>query len=86
MNVNAGEGSWGFGTGFPIIYDHFSENLQGQKLLDTALFQNPSTELAGQLQSNQLFLTDPMREPVMEIVQFKYTHPLDGSRDRVIRI
>ncbi len=55
MDVEGGEGSWGLNTPFPIVYDRFTENLQGQQLLDTALFQNPSTELAGQLQSNQLF-------------------------------
>jgi hypothetical protein len=60
MDVDAGVGSWGLDTPpFPIIYDHFSENAQGQQLLDTTLFQNPSTKLAGQLQSNQLFFDGP---------------------------
>ena len=60
MNMsNNGAGSWGLGTGFPIIYDRFTENLQGQQLLDTALFPNPSAALAGQLQSNQLLFDGP---------------------------
>jgi len=56
---NNGAGSWGLGTGFPIIYDHFAKNLLGQRLLDTALFPNASAELAGQLQSNQLVFDGP---------------------------
>jgi hypothetical protein len=60
MNVSSsGVGSWGLGTGFPIIYDRFTENLQGEQLLDTALFPNSSTELAGQLQSDQLLFDGP---------------------------
>lgn len=54
-NVNNGQGSWGLGTGRPFIYDRFVENTQGKKILDTTLFPNPSTELAGQLQSTRLF-------------------------------
>lgn len=53
------QGSWSIGSGFPIIYDRFTENAQGQKLIDTALFPNPSHKLAGQLQSNQLFFNGP---------------------------
>lgn len=53
--ANNGVGSWGLGTGFPIIYDRFAENALMQQLIDTNLFPNPSVQLAGQLQSNQLF-------------------------------
>ncbi len=46
-NVDAqGEGSLDL-AGFPIIFDHFVENAHGERLLDAALFPNPSTALAG---------------------------------------
>ncbi|MDG4552045.1 MAG: CARDB domain-containing protein, partial [Candidatus Contendobacter sp.] len=55
MQVSGGQGSWGFGTGFPIIYDRFTENGSGQKLIDTTLFPNPSAVLATQLTSNDVY-------------------------------
>lgn len=54
---DSGIGSWGGGTNFPIIYDRFTENSNGTDLLETNSFANPSAELAGQLESNQLFFT-----------------------------
>lgn len=57
MNVRNGRGTWGSGSAFPFIYDRFIENNFGQKLLDTALFPNNSTALAGQLQSSRIFFT-----------------------------
>jgi hypothetical protein len=56
MNVDAsGQGSWGNGTSYPFAFDRFTGNSTGQSLLDTSIFPNPSTALAGQLTSNQLF-------------------------------
>jgi hypothetical protein len=59
MTVENGRGRWGAGTNAPIIYDRFVENNLGQKLLNTALFPNNSTQLAGQLQSSRLFFNGP---------------------------
>jgi hypothetical protein len=59
MDVTSGQGSWGDGTGYPFIYDRFSENGVGQSLLNTTLFPNPSVALATQLQSNSVFFTGP---------------------------
>lgn len=53
--VSGGQGSWGLGTPYPIIYDRFTENGSGQKLLDTTLFPNPSAVLATQLTSNDIY-------------------------------
>ncbi len=53
-SVSGGQGSWGF-SGTPFIYDRFAQNGTGQNVLDTALFPNPSTALATQLQSGSLF-------------------------------
>lgn len=58
MRVAGGTGRSGL-SGFPLIYDRFTVNLRGQQLLDTALFPNPSAQLAGQLQSNFLFFDGP---------------------------
>ena len=58
-NVSGGQGLWGSGSEFPFIYDRFIENTEAQKLLDTTLFPNPSTALAGQLQSTRLFFNGP---------------------------
>ncbi|MDG4596620.1 MAG: CARDB domain-containing protein, partial [Candidatus Contendobacter sp.] len=55
MQVSSGQGSWGLGTPYPIIYDRFTENGSGQKLLNTALFPNPSAVLATQLTSNDIY-------------------------------
>ncbi|MDS4025679.1 MAG: hypothetical protein RKO25_01605, partial [Candidatus Contendobacter sp.] len=55
MQVSGSQGSWGFGTGSPIIYDRFTENGSGQKLLDTTLFSNPSAVLATQLTSGDIY-------------------------------
>ncbi|MFP5265171.1 MAG: hypothetical protein ACLGJB_25060 [Blastocatellia bacterium] len=54
MDVDNNNGTSGL-AGFPIIWDRFIFNTLGQSLLDTTLFPNNSSQLAGQLQSNQLF-------------------------------
>lgn len=57
MRVSGGLGSWGF-TGYsnvPVIYDRFTQNGSGQALIDTGLFPNPSTPLATQLTSNNVY-------------------------------
>jgi hypothetical protein len=53
-NVGQGVGSVGL-EGLPLIYDHFIENNHGEQILNASLFPSPSAELAGQLQSSQLF-------------------------------
>jgi large repetitive protein len=42
-------------AGKPLIFDLFVENLQGELLVDTNLFLNPSLGLANQFSSNNLF-------------------------------
>ena len=54
MWVYGGQGIWGIG-GQPTIYDRFMENGSAQSLLNTSLFPNPSSALAAQLQSNNLY-------------------------------
>lgn len=48
----SGIGSWGLGTGFPSVYDRFTENGSGQSLLS---FPNSSTALGTRLTSNNIF-------------------------------
>ena len=59
MDYSGGQGSWGLGTGFPGIYDRFTENGAGQSLINTSLFPNPSVALGNQLTSNNLFFDGP---------------------------
>lgn len=59
MTVSAGQGSWGSGSGFPFIYDRFTQNGAGQSLINTTLFPNPSAALATQLQSNSVYFSGP---------------------------
>lgn len=55
MTVSNGLGYWGLGTSDPSIYDRFTLNGWGQRLLDTTLFPNYSVVLATELQSNDIF-------------------------------
>jgi hypothetical protein len=51
----ADEACWGGWTTNPYRYDQFTENGLGQRLINTALFGNPSDELATQLTSGDIF-------------------------------
>jgi hypothetical protein len=57
MTVSAGSGSYGgqAGSTNPTIFDTFAVNASGQSLVNTSLFANPSTALATQLTSNNVF-------------------------------
>ena len=55
MERNNGSGSWGFSSGFPFVYDTFAEDGQGQSLVDTEIFPNPSSLLGGVLVSGNVF-------------------------------
>lgn len=75
VNESAGLFGWGYtcikdhSTNIcPIIYDRFSENYAGQSLLNETLFPNPSTQLADQLTSDQVFFDGP------------YTNAANGER------
>ena len=56
MTVNASKdtGRWGY-DGFPYIYDLFTVNGSSEQLIETSLFPNPSTTLATQLQSQNIY-------------------------------
>ena len=49
-------GSWGY-SGYPVIYDTFTENLTGDSLLND--FANGSVALGNQLTSNALYFNGP---------------------------
>ncbi len=51
----AGIGCWGFGTGYPMVYDRFTENGSGTTLLS---FPNNSSQLTAQLTSGNVFFKD----------------------------
>jgi hypothetical protein len=48
-------GSWGLNTGYPIVYDRFTETGAGIPLLDTSAFPNPSLPLGAALQGDDVF-------------------------------
>ncbi|MFQ5616289.1 MAG: hypothetical protein ACE5GO_07500 [Anaerolineales bacterium] len=52
-----GLGCWGYGTGFPGIYDLFTENGSGVSLLS---FPNNSAQLAAELTSDNVFFDGPL--------------------------
>ena len=49
MYVSSGQGRWGYGTGYPDIYDRFAEDGNGVSLLNTGTYSNPSAALANAL-------------------------------------
>lgn len=57
MKVNPnGTGGWGV-NGYPTVYDRHAVNGSGQSLINTNLFANPSTALAAQLTSSNVYFT-----------------------------
>jgi len=59
MNTEASEGYYGAGS-VPLIYDTFVENLKGEKLTDTAIFDNPSSALKNELTGGNLYFNGPL--------------------------
>ena len=54
FGTEGGFGGYGI-SGIPLVYDTFVENVVGQKLTNTNLFQNPSSVLRNYLQGDQLY-------------------------------
>jgi len=48
-------GSWGYGTGYPNIYDVFMRDGSGTQLIDTSSYPNPSIALANALRSDNIW-------------------------------
>jgi hypothetical protein len=59
MYADASSGSWGVDSR-PLIYDNFVENINGNKLIDTMLFPNPSPELKEQITSGEIYFNGPL--------------------------
>lgn len=55
MSSTSGTGNWGYGTGYPNIYDTLMRDGTGQSLIDTAVYPNPSTALGTALTSNSIW-------------------------------
>mgnify|MGYP005725908777 CR=1 FL=1 len=60
LDFNSGQGDWGFNSGLPLVFDERVENGFGQLLIDTDIFQNPSSALGSQLISDNLFFNGPL--------------------------
>jgi hypothetical protein len=65
-------GSYGIGS-FPIIYDTFVENLDGNRLTDTLKIKNNSNDLGNQLVSNQLYFNGPLLKEYSSSVNYTIT-------------
>lgn len=55
MQYSSGTGSWGYGTGYPNIYDMFMRDDSGTQLINTSSYPNPSTALGTALTSNDIW-------------------------------
>jgi len=55
MQYSAGSGSWGYGTGYPNIYDIFMRDGSGNQLINMGVYGNPSTALGTALTSNNIW-------------------------------
>ena len=55
MAVSGGVGSWGWGTGYPMIYDRFTVDGSGNSLINTSVYANNSVALATALQSGAVY-------------------------------
>ncbi len=60
MYADASTGIWGTTDYRPLIYDVFLENYDGEKLIDTLLFPNPSSELKEQITSEGVYFNGPV--------------------------
>jgi len=53
----AGNGCWGFGSGWPVIYDRFTQDTTGDFLIDTGVYTNPSAALGAVLVGGGVFFS-----------------------------
>ncbi|MGE5421257.1 MAG: T9SS type A sorting domain-containing protein [Chloroflexota bacterium] len=59
MNTQSTIGYYGLGA-LPMVFDKFVENLNGQRLTDTLIFENNSAELYTQFTGGQLYFDGPL--------------------------
>ncbi len=45
---------------FPVSFDHFMYNGDGDQIIDTNIFENPSVELLNELTSNNIYFDSPL--------------------------
>ena len=57
MTYSGGQGSWGYNSGYPNIYDTFIRDGSYNLLLNTGIYGNPSGALGSVLTSNDLWFT-----------------------------
>ncbi len=55
MSYSGSKGSWGYGSGYPGIYDTFMRDSAGNLLIDTGIYANPSDALGSALTSNNIW-------------------------------
>ena len=55
MSYSSGSASWGYGTGYPDIYDTFIRDGSGNSIINTSVYPNPSSALGTAVTSNNLW-------------------------------
>lgn len=61
MNTSQSRGYYGLGA-LPVVFDKFVENIYGQRLTDTLLFENNSSGLYSQFTGGQLYFKGPLTQ------------------------
>lgn len=65
-NVEAANGSWGYESKYPFIFDAFIYNDKGEQIIDLDIFDNPSMDLRSQLTSGKLYFISELSNNVNE--------------------
>ncbi|MCK5529507.1 MAG: choice-of-anchor J domain-containing protein, partial [Kiritimatiellae bacterium] len=59
MEYTAGTGEWGYGSGYPGVYDTFIKDAGGVNLVETGTYPNPSSALGTALTSESIWFHGP---------------------------
>lgn len=56
-NGVSGNGCWGLGTGYPSIYDRFTQDSASNSLINTGVYANPSVALGNALKGGAIYFS-----------------------------
>jgi hypothetical protein len=57
FNVTSGLASWGWGTEYPFIFDHYLVDQQGKSIIDTTIYPNNSAKLKTAVTSGDVYFS-----------------------------
>jgi len=78
MSYSAGSGSWGYGTGYPNIYDTLMRDGSGNQLINTGVYPNPSGALGSTLTCNNIWFHGSNAMTANGGARVKYMLPQHG--------